>query len=118
MPSYLEVAPDKLKRIIGTPNLPTIIDVRDAEDYAADPRLIPTSFRRDYRTVADWGPGVVGPSIIVCQKGRKLSHGVAAYLRVLGKNAEVLEGGIEAWRDAAFQAVSYTHLTLPTTPYV
>jgi rhodanese-related sulfurtransferase len=99
MPSFLEISPDKLNRIIGTPSLPILIDVRNDEDYAADPRIIPTSIRRDYRTVAEWGPSVVGPSIIICQRGLKLSHGVAAYLRVLGKDAEVLEGGIEAWRD-------------------
>lgn len=31
MPSFLEITPDKLNRIIGTPNVPTIIDVRRAE---------------------------------------------------------------------------------------
>lgn len=99
MPSFLQITSDKLSRIVGTPNLPTIIDVRDDEDYAADQRLIPTTIRRDYRTVAEWGTSIDGPSIIVCQKGRKLSHGVASYLRFLGQDAEVLEGGFEAWRD-------------------
>ncbi|QCL97861.1 chromate resistance protein ChrB domain-containing protein [Agrobacterium tumefaciens] len=99
MPSFLEITSDKLSRIIGTSNQPTIIDVRDDEDYAADQRLIPTTIRRDYRTVAAWGTRIGGPSVIICQKGRKLSHGVAAYLRFLGQDAEVLEGGFEAWRD-------------------
>ena len=98
MPSYLEITSEKLNRIIGTPNTPTIIDVRDDEDFAADPRLIAGSVRRDHRNVLGWGAELKGPSIVLCQKGQKLGHGVAAYLRAMGKEAEVLEGGFEAWR--------------------
>ncbi|MBB3592956.1 rhodanese-related sulfurtransferase [Rhizobium sp. BK529] len=100
MPSFLEISSDKLNRIIGTPNLPTIIDVRNDEDFAADPRLVPGSTRRDYRTVADWAGEVAGPVIVLCQRGQKLAHGTAAHLRALGVEAEVLEGGFEGWRDA------------------
>ncbi|MEE9985524.1 sulfurtransferase/chromate resistance protein [Agrobacterium pusense] len=99
MPSFLEITSDKLNRIIGTPNAPTIIDVRNDEDFATDPRLIPGSVRRDYRTVKEWAQELNGPSVVLCQKGQKLGHGVAAYLRAAGKVAEVLEGGFEAWRD-------------------
>lgn len=99
MPSFLEIASDKLARIIGTPNLPTIIDVRIDDDFHADPRLIPGSIRRDFRRVTEWGPEISGPAIVLCQKGQKLSHGVAAHLRAMGKEAEVLEGGFEAWCD-------------------
>ena len=106
MPSFLEITPDKLNRIIGTPNLPTIIDVRNGEDFAADPRLVPSSIRRDYRRVADWANELAGPTIILCQKGQKLAHGVAAHLRVVGKEAEVLEGGFEAWRSAKYMLVA------------
>jgi len=98
MPSFLEITPEKLNRIVGTPNAPTIIDVRNDEDFAADPRLIPGSRRRDYRAVADWAEELSGPSVVLCQKGQTLGHGVAAHLRAIGKAAEVLEGGFEAWR--------------------
>lgn len=37
MPSILEITPDRLAKLIGTPNAPTIIDVRIDEDFAADP---------------------------------------------------------------------------------
>ena len=60
MPSFLEITPEKLNRIIGTPNAPTIIDVRTDEDFAADPRLIPGAIRRDYRQVMDWAEGLTG----------------------------------------------------------
>ncbi len=98
MPSFLEITSDKLNRIVGTPSAPTLIDVRVDEDFAADPRLLPGSIRRDYRTVGEWGPSLRGPAVVICQQGRKLSHGVAAHLRHLGIAAEVLEGGFEAWR--------------------
>ncbi|RVL90340.1 chromate resistance protein ChrB domain-containing protein [Sinorhizobium meliloti] len=100
MPSFLEITSDKLGRIVGTPNPPLIIDVRNDEDFAADPRLIPGAIRRNYRTVSEWGQEVGGPAVVLCQRGQKLGHGVAAHLRVAGKAAEVLEGGFEAWRDA------------------
>jgi rhodanese-related sulfurtransferase len=100
MPSFLEITPDKLNRIVGTPGMPALIDVRTDEDFAADPRLLPGSIRQDYSKVVEWGPSVGGPAVIICQQGRKLSHGVAAHLRYAGIHAETLEGGFEAWRKA------------------
>ncbi|MBK8159858.1 MAG: chromate resistance protein [Rhodospirillaceae bacterium] len=103
----------QLSRRIGLPDAPIIIDVRDDEDYASDPRSVPTAIRRDYRTVADWAPDFAGKTAIVtCQRGLKLSQGVAAWLRQAGIPAESLEGGHEAWvaaggpllRDAALPA--------------
>jgi rhodanese-related sulfurtransferase len=100
MPSFLEITSDKLNRIVGTPGAPTLIDVRTDEDFDADQRLLPGSIRRDYRKVAEWGPSLAGPAVVVCQQGRKLSQGVAAHLRYAGIHAEVLEGGFDAWRQA------------------
>ncbi|SCW75753.1 hypothetical protein SAMN02927900_04558 [Rhizobium mongolense subsp. loessense] len=110
MPSFLEISSDKLNRIIGTPNVPVIIDVRTAEDFAADPRLVPGSIRRSHTDVSEWSHELAGTAIIVCQRGQKLSHGVAAYLRHFGTDAEVLEGGFEAWLQAGGQAVPYVKL--------
>lgn len=97
MTSFLEISADKLNRIIGTPNAPAVIDVRTEEDFSLDPRLVPGSIRKDHADVTAWGSSITGPAIIVCQKGQKLSHGVAAWLRHLGIAAESLEGGFEAW---------------------
>ena len=39
----------------------------------------------------------------------------AARLSTLGyTNVAVVKNGLKAWRDAGYEAVSYTHLTLPT----
>lgn len=47
------------------------------------------------------GPALADrPVVVVCQKGQKLSQGVAARLRLHGLPAETLEGGFEAWRDS------------------
>jgi rhodanese-related sulfurtransferase len=98
MSSLLHISPDKLARLIGTPKSPVLIDVRIDEDFDADPRLIPGSVRRDYRTLDTWIGSLIGTSaIIICQRGQKLSHGVAAWLRQAGIPADSLEGGFEAW---------------------
>jgi rhodanese-related sulfurtransferase len=97
MPSFLEITPDRLNRLIGTPNCPVLIDVRVDEDFDADPRLIPGSRRRPHADLG-WIEHLDAESVIViCQRGKKLSHGVAAWLRHHGIQAEVLEGGFEAW---------------------
>ncbi len=102
MPSFLEISPEKLSRLVGTPSAPALIDVRTDEDFEADPRLIPGSRRRSHEDVASWaGELMNGPVVIICQKGKKLSHGVSAYLRTGGIVAEVLEGGFDAWKAAA-----------------
>lgn len=101
MPSPTAITVAQLSRLVGTPGAPAIIDVRIDEDYAADPRLIPGSTRRDFATVASWARQYAGKTVVVsCQKGLKLSQGVAAWLRHEGIAAETLEGGFVAWSAA------------------
>ena len=95
-PDTINVA--QLARLIGTPDAPAIIDVRIDDDHAADPRMLPASARRDHATVSSWADQYAGRSVVVvCQRGQKLSQGVAAWLRHAGARAESLEGGFEAW---------------------
>lgn len=101
MPSTTAITVSQLSRLIGLPGAPVIIDVRIDEDFDADPRLLPASSRRDFKTVSTWADEFTGkPVTVVCQKGLKLSQGVAAWLRHEGISAESLDGGFEAWRDA------------------
>ncbi|WP_374654197.1 chromate resistance protein ChrB domain-containing protein [Dongia sp.] len=98
MPGPDNISPQQLSRLIGLADSPVIVDVRDEEDYAADPRLIPGAQRRDYRNVAQWARDLAGGQVVVtCQRGLKLSQGVAAWLRHEKIPAESLEGGHEAW---------------------
>lgn len=106
MPSPTTMSLQKFTRLVGTPKCPRVIDVRTDEDFAADPRLVPGSVRRSIARVADWGPALGGtPAIVICQKGQKLSEGVAAWLRHLGGEADVLEGGFLAWAEAGLPLV-------------
>ena len=101
MPSPTEITVAELARLIGLPHAPVIIDVRTAEDFASDPRLIPAALRHDHAPVANWAHHYAGRAVVVtCQRGAKLSQGVAAWLRHDGIAAESLVGGWEAWSAA------------------
>ena len=106
MSSINTIPAEKLGRLIGTPRCPALIDVRTDEDFAANPRLIPGSVRRSYNSAGIWGPSFAGRSAIVfCEKGLKLSEGVAAWLRHADVPADVLEGGVLAWAKAGLPMV-------------
>ena len=102
MSSFNSISIEKLARLIGVPHGPALIDVRAKEDFAADPRFIPGAIRRPHETVSSWAPDFAGRSaVVICEKGQRLSEGVAAWLRHAGAAAaEVLAGGHAAWAQA------------------
>lgn len=107
MPSFGTISAEKLSRLIGTPKCPTLIDVRIDEDVAADPSLLPAAVRRPFASVTSWAPQFAGQAVVVvCQRGLKLSHGVAAWLREAGVDAVVLDGGFAGWKEAGLSFVS------------
>ena len=76
MSSPTTISPDKLARLIGTANMPALIDVRTDEDFAADPRLIPGAVRRSHEDAADWGEEFSGRSaIVICLRGAEAGAG-------------------------------------------
>ena len=105
MASFATITPEKLSRLVGTPAAPLLVDVRDAQMLADDPFLVPGAIRRDWRSVREWAREVGESVITICQRGKKLSEGSAAWLRTEGIAAESLEGGIEAWRAAGLPLV-------------
>jgi rhodanese-related sulfurtransferase len=106
MSSINTISVERLARLVGTPSCPVIVDVRDEDDFQADPRLIPGSVRRDYREAARWAHELDGRSaVVVCQKGLKLSHGAAGWLRHEGVAAEVAQGGFLGWSAAGLPLV-------------
>ena len=111
MPQPNQITPAQLMRLIGTPDAPHIVDVRIADDIAADPRLIPGSFALAHDKVDPAPARLNGQHVVVaCQRGRKLSEGVAALLRSQGITAEVLEGGTMAWAAAILPMVPISAL--------
>jgi rhodanese-related sulfurtransferase len=108
MSSPTIISPEKLARLIGRPDCPFLIDVCTEEDFACDPRLVPGAVRRSHRDVAEWAPEFAGrgrPAVVICQKGLKLSQGVAAWLRHAGVPADSLEGGALGWAHAGLPMV-------------
>ncbi len=98
MPGPTQISPAQLMRLIGTPDAPSIIDVRIADDFAAHPYLIPTSSRHPHNEIDALSQSLAGKRVVVvCQRGHKLSEGAAALLRTHGIATESLEGGTEAW---------------------
>lgn len=101
MSSINSITIEKLERLVGLPNAPVLMDVRLDEDFDASPFLIPASYRCHYESAAEHPSDYRGRRVVViCQKGKKLSEGVAALLRSSGIDAEVLTGGYLAWREA------------------
>lgn len=111
MAAFGTISSDKLHRLIGIPGCPVLIDVCLEEDFALNQRLIPGSMRRSHETVAAWAAEFAGRDVVViCQRGLKLSHGTAAWLRQAGARAEVLDGGFEAWASAKLPLVPVAKL--------
>ena len=111
MPAPDSIAVPQLARLLGTPDAPVLIDVRTAEDRAADPRLLPAAILRDHADAPAWTPAFAGRRVAVaCRRGLKLSQGVAAWLRHAGAEAEVLEGGQDAWAAAGLPLLRTEHV--------
>lgn len=106
MAQFASISPTALMRLIGTPQSPVIIDVCIHDDFQDDPHLVPTARRYPHKDIGLLAPDLIGKNVVViCQKGRKLSHGAAALLRTRGVPAEVLEGGNQGWHSAGLPRV-------------
>ena len=100
------ITPEKLARLIGTPTCPAIIDVRPEGS-----ELLPASIRRPAESVNEWAPSLAGQkAVVTCVHGQERSAGVAALLRSEGVDAETLEGGFAAWRDAGLPVIDAAKL--------
>ncbi|MGE7157206.1 chromate resistance protein ChrB domain-containing protein [Methylorubrum rhodesianum] len=106
MPVPNTISVEKLARLIGTPGCPILVDVRSYRDFLGGQRYIPGATVRSWEKADEWAPRLRGKSVVViCQDGRQQSHGVAAWLRSAGVNAEALDGGATAWAAAELPMV-------------
>ncbi len=111
MASPIQINVNQLKRLVGTPTSPVLIDVRIDEDFNADPYLIPGAKRHPFNDVEALVASLHNKrAVVYCQKGLKISEGAAAILRANGVATEVLEGGQFAWRDAGEPMVDVSKL--------
>ncbi|UXX83451.1 chromate resistance protein ChrB domain-containing protein [Roseovarius pelagicus] len=106
MPGPNEITTKQLMRLVGTPDCPVIVDVRTSDDFADDPRMIPSAIRHKHTDLDGLIVRLAGrASVIVCQKGRKLSQGVVSWLQSNGATSEYLKGGLLNWRDAVLPLI-------------
>jgi len=107
MPSPNEITSAQLSRLIGTPDSPVIVDLCTDEDFALDPRIVPTAFRHPFTDIESLVSRLANRRVVLyCQKGKKISAGSAALLRNHGVHAEILMGGQFAWRDAELPMIT------------
>lgn len=87
---------------LGTRHWPTVVDVRRPREFDGDSTMVPGALRCAPDAIAEFAARAFpGPEIVCyCVHGRDVSQGAAERVRGLGHAARVLEGGIEAWRDA------------------
>ena len=101
MPSPTEISVEQLSRMVGLPGAPVLIDVRPCDGCRSEGNVLPAARQMKSQTVSAWAHSFSGRRVIVyCQDGRNLSQGTAAWLRQAGIDAQTLEGGFEAWRQA------------------
>jgi rhodanese-related sulfurtransferase len=92
----------ELAHQLGGPHWPQVIDVRLADDHAADPRDIPGSIHREEAAFEIWLAALdcSRPVVISCQRGLKVSQAIVARLRAKGWRASTLVGGFVGWCEA------------------
>ncbi len=96
-----EITVDQLNRLVGTPECPAIADISIDPDFNDDPYLIPGSFRHPHTDIPGLIKRLAGRHVVItCQRGIKLSQGLVSWLRCEGVEAQYLQGGMFAWRDA------------------
>jgi len=100
VPSLNEITVQQLSRLIGLPDAPHIVDVREAAAYRSTSRILPMARNLDVRDIRSWGPAYRNARVVVyCSDGGTLSRGAAAWLRDEGAHAETLAGGLNAWAE-------------------
>lgn len=94
------VTADELRRRLEKSPAPLLLDVRRKQDLAADPAQIPQAQWRDPEELSTWSAALPKDTEIVvyCVRGRSVSNSVLDHLLELGLKAQLLEGGIQAWK--------------------
>ena len=105
----LAISPLELQRSLAGFPAVTLVDVRRAEAFAADPHVIPGALKRAPESVADWARELEPwrPVVVYCVHGHDVGRGAASALRERGFAARHLEGGLAAWRAAGGRVVPH-----------
>jgi rhodanese-related sulfurtransferase len=94
----VSIAPAVLHSLLGSPRSPLVLDVRKAEAFDADGRLIAGALRPEGDLLEFAARHAAGrPVVTYCVKGAEVGIGAAATLAQAGYDASFLAGGIKAW---------------------
>ena len=90
---------DVLYARLGSEAAPIIVDVRPDADFVGAESLVTAAFHRSPDAVEQWRSELPSGRQVVtyCSHGRDVSQGVAAALRLMGVEANFLEGGLGNW---------------------
>ena len=96
------ISPLELEQRLAAFPPPTLVDVRRAPAFAADPAVIPGAVKRDPERVVGWADTLEPwrPVVVYCVHGHEVGSDVATALRARGLDARHLAGGLDAWRAA------------------
>src|SRR5262249_49874146 len=97
------ISPHDLHQRLGTAASPLVIDVRRADAFRADDKMIAGAVHRAPEQVGGWAKNLPAgrPVVAYCVHGHEVSQGAAAALRAAGVDAVHLDGGIAGWTEHA-----------------
>jgi rhodanese-related sulfurtransferase len=107
------INPEQLQQRLGAFPPPTVVDVRRQPAFDADSQIIPRAIRREPESVADWMHDLEPwrPVIVYCVHGHEVSQNAAMALRAAGLDANILDGGLEGWRERGGTTATFTRPT-------
>jgi rhodanese-related sulfurtransferase len=110
------ISPSQLQLRLGRFDAPFVIDVRRRQAFDADTRMLVSATWRDPFAIDDWLKFLPRHRSIVvyCVHGHEISKNTCAAIVAAGLNAQVLEGGIEAW--TASSGATLLKQTSPAIP--
>jgi rhodanese-related sulfurtransferase len=99
--SQNSISPEALYARLGSEAAPIIVDVRRDADFSGADRLVADAFHCSPDNVEEWRTALPSGREVVtyCVHGHQVSQGVAAALRLMGVEANFLEGGIVDWTE-------------------
>ena len=96
------IKPRDLRFMLESRQEVTVLDVRRKADYDADHEVLPDAEWRDPEEVAAWSRDLPKDKeiVIYCSRGGSVSNMVLNQLLSNNVQAQYIEGGIAAWKEA------------------
>jgi len=95
------IFPNDLYARLDSDAAPIVVNLPHNADFTDADRLVAPAFHRSPDEVEQWRKDLPSghPVVAYCFHGHEVSQGVAAALRIMGVEANFLEGGIASWTE-------------------